>query len=322
MTHDPLMLRHWHAAAYSHEIPAGAMKRARILGEDLVVWRGTGSVQVWRDLCIHRGARLSLGRVAQDRLVCPYHGWQYGADGRCAHIPSQPEAKPPSKARAATYAVAESVGIIWVCLGEPEGPPAHFPEFTDPRYRCVPCGPYPLAASAPRVMENGLDVAHLAVVHEGILGDLEHAAIEDYAARETPEGVFAADIKVWQNDIDGTGRSGSASYQFEVSRPFVLTVRKPGTDKNFAIFVTVAPVDEMQSLYYSFVAMDYDHGLPAGQISGFQDKVFAQDIAVIESQRPELLPLDLQAELHLRSDLASIAYRKWLNRIGLSFGTS
>jgi hypothetical protein len=43
---------------------------------------------------------------------------------------------------------------------------------------------------------------------------------------------------------------------------------------------------------------------------------------VIESQRPELLPLDLQAELHLRADRTSIAYRQWLGKLGLSFGTS
>ena len=34
----------------------------------------------------------------------------------------------------------------------------------------------------------------------------------------------------------------------------------------------------------------------------WQDGIFAQDLPILESQRPELLPLDLQAELHLRSD--------------------
>jgi hypothetical protein len=47
-----------------------------------------------------------------------------------------------------------------------------------------------------------------------------------------------------------------------------------------------------------------------------------QDVPIVESQRPELLPLDLQAELHLRSDRTAIAYRKWLRELGLTFGTS
>lgn len=47
-----------------------------------------------------------------------------------------------------------------------------------------------------------------------------------------------------------------------------------------------------------------------------------QDVPIVESQRPELLPLDLQAELHLRSDRTAIAYRKWLRELGLMFGTA
>ncbi|HYX49579.1 MAG TPA: hypothetical protein VE843_07540, partial [Ktedonobacteraceae bacterium] len=47
-----------------------------------------------------------------------------------------------------------------------------------------------------------------------------------------------------------------------------------------------------------------------------------QDVPIVESQRPELLPLDLQAELHLRSDRTAIAYRKWLKELGLTFGTA
>ena len=42
-----------------------------------------------------------------------------------------------------------------------------------------------------------------------------------------------------------------------------------------------------------------------------------QDVPIVESQRPELLPLDLQAELHLRSDRTAIAYRKWLRQVGI-----
>jgi phenylpropionate dioxygenase-like ring-hydroxylating dioxygenase large terminal subunit len=47
-----------------------------------------------------------------------------------------------------------------------------------------------------------------------------------------------------------------------------------------------------------------------------------QDVPIMESQKPERLPLDLQQELHLRCDRTSIAYRQWLNELGLTFGTS
>ncbi len=54
----------------------------------------------------------------------------------------------------------------------------------------------------------------------------------------------------------------------------------------------------------------------------FEDMITLQDIPIVESQRPELLPLDLQAELHLRSDRTAIAYRRWLKELGLTFGTA
>jgi len=58
------------------------------------------------------------------------------------------------------------------------------------------------------------------------------------------------------------------------------------------------------------------------QTRQFEDMITLQDIPIVESQRPELLPLDLQAELHLRSDRTAIAYRKWLKELGVSFGTA
>jgi phenylpropionate dioxygenase-like ring-hydroxylating dioxygenase large terminal subunit len=62
--------------------------------------------------------------------------------------------------------------------------------------------------------------------------------------------------------------------------------------------------------------------VPERELEEFQDRVTAQDLPIVEGQRPELLPLDLQAALHLRSDKTSIAYRRWLTQLGVTFGTS
>jgi phenylpropionate dioxygenase-like ring-hydroxylating dioxygenase large terminal subunit len=70
------------------------------------------------------------------------------------------------------------------------------------------------------------------------------------------------------------------------------------------------------------MAMNYSFDTPAEKIRAFQDEVTAQDLPIVESQRPEMLPLDLQSELHLRSDRTAIAYRKWLRQLGLKYGTS
>ena len=71
-----------------------------------------------------------------------------------------------------------------------------------------------------------------------------------------------------------------------------------------------------------WMAMNYGHDLPAADLIAWEDKIFAQDRPILESQRPELLPLDLTAELNIRADRAAIGYRRWLKRLGLSFGTA
>jgi phenylpropionate dioxygenase-like ring-hydroxylating dioxygenase large terminal subunit len=72
---------------------------------------------------------------------------------------------------------------------------------------------------------------------------------------------------------------------------------------------------------WMIIAMNYSYDVPPEQIRSFEDKIVSQDVRVVESQRPELLPLDLQAELHLRSDKTAIEYRRWLKKLGLAFGT-
>ncbi|MFP3741296.1 aromatic ring-hydroxylating dioxygenase subunit alpha, partial [Burkholderia sp. SIMBA_019] len=56
----------------------------------------------------------------------PYHGWRYGGDGVCTHIPAQPQVRIPARARVDGYPVVERHGWIWAFLGdlpEAERPP-------------------------------------------------------------------------------------------------------------------------------------------------------------------------------------------------------
>ena len=68
----------------------GQLCAVRLLGEDLVLWRAGGQAVAWQDLCVHRGTRLSLGKVEDGLLVCPYHGWRYDGNGRCVADPRAP----------------------------------------------------------------------------------------------------------------------------------------------------------------------------------------------------------------------------------------
>jgi phenylpropionate dioxygenase-like ring-hydroxylating dioxygenase large terminal subunit len=93
-------------------------------------------------------------------------------------------------------------------------------------------------------------------------------------------------------------------------------------DKIFTMIDIVTPVTQTESVAWPILSINYDAGIPDARFREFQDVITAQDVPVVESQRPELLPLDLQAELHLKSDRTAIAYRQWLRTLGLKFGTA
>ena len=323
---DPLLLNDWLAVAWSSAVPQGELLPVRVLGSDLVLWRGDSGLHAWRDLCIHRGAKLSLGKISRrensECVACPYHGWEYGASGECVRIPAHPDQPPPVRARVDTFEVREKHGLVWVCLGKPEGDVPLFPEGEMAGFRIVSAGPYQFHAQGPRIIENFLDVAHLPCAHAGLLGDSEHAEIGDYTVKATSQGIIAQDIPIWQPDPDGTGRAAQVHYTYWVERPLTSRLVKSQGDQRFAILATVTPVDEETSLAWIVLAMNYAHDVPEEELRRFQDVVTAQDIRIVDSQRPELLPLDLQAELHLRSDHLAIAYRRWLNGLGLRYGTT
>lgn len=321
MLTDPVLLNDWHVVAYAPDLPEGQPRAVRLLDEDIVLWRVGERVHAWRDLCLHRGTRLSLGSVQGETLVCAYHGWTYNTEGRCIRFPAHPTQIPPAKAQATVYQAQVKYDWVWVCLGEPERDVPSFSEWDDPGFRKVHCGPYHYRAGGPRAIENFLDVTHFPFVHTGLLGDPQYPEVNDYQVEITPEGVTARDITLWQPDPDGSGKGAHVTYTYKVLRPLTAYFVKSSAGPRFAMYFTVTPVSEDASIAWSYVGLDYGEQTDE-EIRAFEDKITWQDIPVVESQRPELLPLDLQMELHLRSDRTAVAYRTWLRQLGLSFGTA
>lgn len=319
---DPVLVDDWLPIASSGQLIPGQPLVVRLLGEELAIWRAGEQVFAWQDRCPHRGARLSMGRVdpGAETLACPYHGWRYDGDGVCIHVPAHPDRTPPARAAATTYLAREDYGLIWVSLGNPPDDVPLFVEWADANYRRVLCGPYAINAAGPRVVENFLDVTHFPFVHEAYLGDLGHAVMPEYEAAVTPEGVAARGIQVWQPDPDGSGVGSLVSYTYQVLRPLTARFTKRSGGQEFVIFLTITPVEETRSIIWMWIARNYTSVISLEQMRSFQDLIVAQDVPIVESQRPALLPLDLQAELHVRSDRTSIAYRRWLRKLGLAFG--
>ena len=329
MTPDPLLQNDWFPVAWSHAVVETPVP-VRLLGETLVVWRDpAGVVHAWDDRCPHRGARLSLGRVVDGQLACPYHGWRFDGGGRCTLRPAQPDGPLPKDPVVDAFHATERHGLVWVCLGTPSRDVVPYEEFGNPRLRDVFAGPYTVAACAPRVVENFIDMAHFGFVHDGILGNPHTAEVPPYDVEAFVDasgqpGVCAVDMTVTQPRANPQATApAEVRYSYRISRPLsaILTKQVDGADVAEAITLFIQPVAEEESVVWmvfsALQSVETDD-----EVRAFQDTVFAQDRPILESQRPKRLPLQVRAELAQRADLLSAHYRRYLRDAGLVWGVT
>ena len=95
----------WLPVATEAELAPQRPLAVTLLGEPLVLWHDGAQAHAFTDRCPHRGARLSLGRVHDGQLECPYHGWRFGGDGQCRHVPALPDFVPPASHRVRRWRV-------------------------------------------------------------------------------------------------------------------------------------------------------------------------------------------------------------------------
>lgn len=295
----------------------------RLLGDEVVLWRDEAGVpRAAPDRCPHRGTRLSLGRVCAGQLECPYHGWRFDGAGRCIHIPALPDFTPPATHGVSMIEVTEAHDLLWLRL-QAEAPLPRFDAESDAKLRKLNVGPYDVAASAPRIVENFLDLAHFGFVHEGWLGDRAHGALDAYRVEPTPTGFVATGCRAWQPQSNRLSTEGSwVDYRYELTAPYAAVLTKlpqqqDGYRDEIALFV--CPLDEESSRVWFRMALT-DHHSSDAQIRDFQHTIFMQDQPVLESQRPRRLPLS-GGEVHCAADRSSAAYRRFLADAGITFGT-
>src|SRR5258707_13022706 len=100
MIDDPVLIEDWHPVALVAELADGGPIAARVLGEDLGVWRSGDEFFAWGDLCVPLGTRLSLVSVADGgRPEWPAPGWAYGMNAGGGFMPAPPAQGPPANAQ-------------------------------------------------------------------------------------------------------------------------------------------------------------------------------------------------------------------------------
>jgi phenylpropionate dioxygenase-like ring-hydroxylating dioxygenase large terminal subunit len=172
----------WYVAATVEEVQAKPFGRI-IMNEPIVFYRmPDGTPVALEDRCVHRHLPLSMGKLVGDRLQCGYHGLQFDRTGQCVRVPGQDLIPPGAKVK--SYPVVERYKWLWIWMGDPAL--AHpdkitdFHWFDDPEWGAKSAYLH-VEANWQLVVDNLLDLTHLAFVHETTIGNMalvEHAAVK------------------------------------------------------------------------------------------------------------------------------------------------
>src|SRR5580658_1764060 len=321
------LAEHWYPVALSREVSFQPLA-AKLLDAPLVVYRFGEQVVVADDLCPHRGVPLSMGSGDAEGITCAYHGLRFGRDGRCNRIPAQPQTNIPARLNLRTYPAIERYGLVWTCLRAAAGAVVsadipQMPHWDDPAFQQITCPWIDILGFAGRQIEGFLDVAHFGFVHTRTFGDPHNTVVEPYMPADTPKGFeveYRSSVGNYPIGAHDRGREGFEWLRhFRVHLPFTatLTVHFPD-DGRLVIMNAASPVSARLTRLFAPIARNFDRELPVQDVYDFNRRVFEEDRAVVESQKPECLPLDQSFEAHIAADRSSITYRRGLRDMGFS----
>ncbi len=289
---DPAVRNLWHPVAAMEELRPGCTMRTQLFDQSVAVTLGDhGDVS----------ARLD----AEDGSA-PSGG--VAADGMPASLPTK-----------VAYEFA------WTSLGTAPEEIFSIPECDEPDRRNLSAGTIGVRVSAPRAVENFLDMGHFPYVHAGILGQAPRTEVLEYAVDVDPatNDLFARDCEFYQPYAAAAASGGQRSqYTYRVPHPYCVMLYKScpidGSRLDvIALFVQSLSPDRVRA--HNFMSLIDDQSTDS-ELRRFQQHIFGQDKPILENQNPRLLPLDPTEESSVRADRSSMTYRRWLSELGVTYG--
>jgi phenylpropionate dioxygenase-like ring-hydroxylating dioxygenase large terminal subunit len=328
---------YWYVAASDSEVGRKPLRRA-ILGEPIVFFRlEDGTPVAFEDRCAHRHLPLSMGKLVGDHLQCHYHGLRYDQTGRCVRIPGQEQIPPSAKVR--TYPVVERYKWIWIWMGDPaiadQSNITDFHWLDDPNWGAKASYLH-VKANWQLVVDNLLDLTHLAFVHESTIGNsalAEHANVKvtrapnsvvvtrwilDQPAPPTfvKVGGFTSNVDRWQIidwvppaflrlDVGATPTGTGAT---EGRRVNGITMRNLNA---------ITPETETSSHYFWGQAHDFDVKNTALTQKIFEQiqTAFLEDVEVFSAQQQNLDIYSDPPQVDINADTGVLQARRIIDRI-------
>jgi vanillate O-demethylase monooxygenase subunit len=328
---------HWYVAASDREVQDKPLGRT-ILGEPVVFFRTKdGTLCAFEDRCPHRRLPLSMGKVVDDVLQCHYHGLRFDRGGTCVRVPGQDHI--PQSARVRTYPVVERYHWIWVWMGDPAlADPVTITDYhwlDDPNWGAKSSYLH-VEANWQLIVDNLLDLTHLAFVHETTIGNMalvEHAAVK---VQRSPNGVlvtrwiidqpapptfvkvggFTTNVDRWQIidyappaflrlDVGATPTGTGAP---EGRRVGGISMRNLNA---------ITPETETTSHYFWGQAHDFDVKNPAMTERIFDQiqTAFLEDVAVFTAQQRSIAQRPDAPQVDINADAGGMQARRIVDRL-------
>lgn len=322
-----ILAQHWYPVARIEDVTS-TPQQVMLLDVKMALYRTeSDNIHLVRDICPHRGVPLTKGWVEGENIVCPYHGLQYNAQGQCVKIPAQPElTKISARFSLTKFPVVEKYGLIWTSIFSRDESSANFPELDtwDMTEHQSILPPYvDIAGSSGRQLEGFIDVAHFAWVHQQSFATRENPVVPKYLTERTVYGLhteYVSDVSNYPHGLQHMAPEGFLWKRvFDVYPPFsaILTVHFP-QQGILKILNACCPVSYNKTRLFVPLTRNFDTTGDLEAVYEFNAQIFAEDQDMVESQKPEELPLDITMEAHFEADRSSTLYRRILAEWGLS----
>jgi vanillate O-demethylase monooxygenase subunit len=321
----PFLKNAWYCAAWASEVTGELFHRV-IIGEDVLMFRDAqGTALAFSNFCPHRSAPLHMGRLVSGRIQCPYHGLQFGPDGRCVHNPHHRDGLAPDAARLRRYPLVEKDALLWVWMGDPQrADPATIPDFschTNPAMAMV-SGTLSIDAWYELITDNLLDLTHVEFVHAGILGSSAvsrgtHEVVQDgttvWSNRWCPDGeappALAHAFNDYRDPVDYwlyMRWDPPASMLLDVGITPVGATRRDG----WWVYGTdiLTPADRTTTHY--FWGITYEHGVKDPEVAAAHRK--AVQLAFVQQDKPMIEAQQRALRLRGGMDIADVE-SAWLD---------
>lgn len=321
----------WYPAAFLRDLPRDKPTRISLYDQPLVLFfDDKGNVNCLQDRCPHRAARLSDGQMVNGRLECLYHGWQFGATGRCMLIPQlYPDKDIPERSHVLAYPTAIRHEIVWFWAGDAA--------LAD---EALICGANHEAADVFSVtfqmdlpydqsylIENVIDIAHIHIAHHGVRGGGRREAAKPLEFRideSNLSGIKGSFRSVGLERAKDSPALGGALVEFVAPNlvRFASKYSDPGLVAGLDLYSLPLGKNKCRLLYrkYSNFTSVRERIKPRWLEHLTQCKILEQDMGVVVGQHAQIeqsdIPLrDLWLPLKT-SDRLVVEYRKWLDQFG------